>query len=300
MTAQMTAYCRWHHERYDRPLIFGDRLAGEILGDEGRCMVETLLLGSMARFNPVAAAAFPNREAALAWLMQSAASSSIVLPRARYAEDALERAIAAGVRQYVILGAGLDTFAFRRLDLLERVTVFEVDHPASQAAKRGRIAELGWHCPANLHFVAMDFTCDSLAGALMRVPFDPSQRTFCSWLGVSYYLDDATVRATLRQIAQVVPPGSELVFDYLDLAAFRQNTAAPRVIRMLASVRELGEPMVSGFDALTLTLTLAECGFDVLENLGPLDIQRCFFLGRIDHHRACEHVHFARIAFSAR
>ena len=295
-TARMTAYCRWHHASYDTPLIFADRLAGEMLGPEGRSEVEGLLLGSLARFNPVGAASFPDRAAALAWLMQAIASSAIVLPRARYAEDELERAIAAGVRQYVILGAGLDTFAFRRPDLLEKLSVFEVDHPASQAVKRSRIAELGWHSPDNLHFVAMDFVRDSLADAFMRVPFDPGEQTFCSWLGVSYYLDSNAVRATLRQIARIIPPGSELVFDYLDLAAFRPATASPRVVRMLTSVSEIGEPMLSGFDANALATELADLGLTLLEHLGPCDIHRRYFLGRTDHHRACEHVHLARLS----
>jgi methyltransferase (TIGR00027 family) len=300
ITAQMTAYCRWHHAHYDTPLIFADRLAGQILGAEGQQAIESLLLRSLARFNPAGASAFVDRQSALAWLMQAGAASPIVLARARYAEEALDRAIASGVNQYVILGAGLDTFAFRHPELLEKITVFEVDHPASQAFKRQRITDLGWPCPENLHFVAMDFAAESLAGALRRVPFNPAEKSFFSWLGVSYYLGIDEVRATLRQVAQLAPPGSELVFDYLDTAAYQWNKAAPRVVRMLGSVKEIGEPMVSSFDAHELVAEMAGCGFAVVENLGPFDIQRRYFMGRIDHHRACEHAHFARTTTLAR
>jgi methyltransferase (TIGR00027 family) len=292
-TAQMTAYCRWHHTRHDSSLIFEDHLAGEILSDQGRDDIESLLLTGLERFNPTSAAAFPDRQSAIAWMMQAGASSSIVLSRARYAEEMLERAIAAGASQYVILGAGLDTFAFRRPELLGRISVFEVDHPASQEYKRRRIRELGWECPANLHFVAVDFARNSLSAELERSAFDPDRQAFFSWLGVSYYLNSDQVMATLRQIPLIAPPGSSLVFDYLDTAAYLSGKAAPRVVRMLASVREIGEPMLSGFDAYVLADELAGCGFELQENLGPCDIQLRYFMGRTDHHRACEHVHFA-------
>jgi methyltransferase (TIGR00027 family) len=293
-TALMTAYCRWHHARHDDPLIFEDRLAGQILGDEGEDTIESMLLGSLERNNPVGAAAFSDRRSAIAWLMQTGAAAPIVLARARYAEEMLEQGIAAGVCQYVILGAGLDTFAFRRPDLKDDLTVFEVDHPASQKHKLDRIQGLGWECPANLHFVALDFARDSLAAELERAGFDPAGKTFFSWLGVSYYLGIDEVRATLGQLARIAPPGSELVFDYLDRGAFSQETASPRVVRMLSSVMEIGEPMLSGFDAHAMADELAGCGFEVCENLGPGEIHRRFFLGRTDHYRACEHVHFAR------
>jgi len=295
-TALMTAYCRWHHVLHDKPLIFEDRLAGQILGEEGQDIIESMLLGSLERNNPASAAAFPDRMSAISWMMQTGAGAPIALARASYAEEKLELSIAAGVSQYVILGAGLDTFAFRRPDLMEKLTVFEVDHPASQEYKLDRIRELGWECPANLHFTALDFALNSLDEALERSTFDPDGKTFFSWLGVSYYLGIDKVRATLRQVAQIAPPGSAMVFDYLDKSAYRPDTASSRVVRMLSSVMEIGEPMLSGFDAHTLGDELAECGITLKENLGPSEIQRRYFLGRTDHYRACEHAHFALVS----
>lgn len=294
ITAQLTAYCRWHHTRHDSSRIFEDHLAGHILAVEGRERIESLLLAALERFNPVSAAAFSDPKSAIAWIMQAGASSPIVLARARYAEEMLEQAIATGVRQYVILGAGLDTFAFRCTEQMSRITVFEVDHPASQEYKTRRIRELGWECPANLYFVAVDFARNTLSAELERSGFDPNVQTFFSWLGVSYYLEIEEVRATLRQIALIAPPGSVLVFDYLDSVAYQPDKAAPRVVRMLASVKEIGEPMLSGFDAHGLADELVGCGLELHENLGPCDIQLRYFMGRTDHYRACEHVHFAR------
>ena len=109
-----------------------------------------------------------------------------LLSRARYTEDTLEKAIRQGVKQYIILGAGMDTFAFRRPDLMERLEVFEIDHPATQEFKLHRLAELGWKHPAKLHFIPIDFTKESLVTALTRSSsYDPKVKSLFSWLGVT-------------------------------------------------------------------------------------------------------------------
>lgn len=110
--------------------------------------------------------------------MQRWTGLSLVVSRARYAIDCLEEAVRQGVKQYVILGAGMDTFAFRRPEMLEQLQVFEVDHPAKQDSKRHRLAELGWKQPAQLHFVPVDFTQENLATALTRTSYDPQKLSF--------------------------------------------------------------------------------------------------------------------------
>ena len=110
----------------------------------------------------------------------------MTLGRSRYTEDSLEKAVEQGVKQYVILGAGFDTFAFRCPEILEKLQVYEVDHPATQAFKRSRLAEAGWELPPQLHFVPVDFEQESLAEALTRSSYDPQAPSFFSWLGVTY------------------------------------------------------------------------------------------------------------------
>jgi methyltransferase (TIGR00027 family) len=168
-TALGTAYIRAYHAINDTPRIFNDHLACHLLSGQERSAIEQTWAGYIKLADPVRAACCPDRAAALAMSMRVMPTPSITLSRARYTEDHLEEAVRQGVKQYVILGAGLDTFAFRRRDLLERLQVFEVDHPAMQAFKRRRLAELGWELPAKLHFVPVDFTQDSLAAALMVV-----------------------------------------------------------------------------------------------------------------------------------
>lgn len=292
-TALITAYTRGYHAANDSLKIFDDFLARDLLSREEFSSVEEWMLTTLRRFNPVSAASFPDRRSACAWIMQAGAAPPIVLARARYAEESLEERIRQGVTQYVILGAGMDTFAFRRPDLLEKLRVFEVDHPATQRDKRRRLAELGWELPEGLHFVPVDFTRESLVGALARSSYAPHAPTFFSWLGVTYYLPREVVFATLREIAQVAPAGSGLIFDYLDADAFIPRKAAPRVLRMLWSVREIGEPMQAGLDPLTLAEELAPLGLRLHEELCPCDIQQRYFMGRTDHYRACEQAHFA-------
>lgn len=291
-TALFTAFSRGYHYACDHPRIFADPHAFALLSPTVRANIETQLLELFQSSNPVAAAAFADKERALGWLMQAGAAASILLSRAQYAEECLEKSMAAGVGQYVMLGAGLDSFAFRRPELLAGLTVFEIDHPATQEHKRQRLAELGWAEPANLHYLSIDFTRQRLADRLSASPFDPRQPAFFSWLGVTYYLSREVVLETLREIARMTRSSCTIVFDYLDKEAFVPEKCSPRVQRMLNHVESLGEPMKSGFEPLCLAEELAQAGLMPVEDLSPSEIHSRYFLGRSDHYRASEHVHF--------
>lgn len=291
-TALISAFTRAYHAMHDSPKIFDDFLACRFFTDEeftkiGRNMAEALKF-----FDPERAALCPDQATALGWTLR-AQSTPITLSRARYAEDILETAVRQGVRQYVILGAGMDTFAFRRPDMLEQLQVFELDHPATQAFKRRRLAELGWEQPANLHFVPVDFTKESLAAALKGSSYDPKTLSFFSWLGVTYYLPRETAFDTLQTIADTAPAGSTVIFDYLDAEAFIPERAAKRVQLMQEAARRSGEQMKTGFEPSTLAAYLASAGLRLHENLSPSDIEERYFHGRTDGYRAFQHVHFA-------
>lgn len=292
-TAQMTAFNRGYHSRHDSSLIFDDFLAFDLLGGEGERSVKDQMLAGLRAFNPLAAESFCDDDAALSWLMQAGAATPIVLGRARYAEELLEKAVELGVHQYVLLGAGLDTFAFRRPDLLAKIRVFELDHQGTQGYKLQRLEKLGWEIPGNLRFVPLDFTRSSLIDALHDAGFDSQVPSFFSWLGVTYYLTRNEVMGTLHNIVRIAAPGSSIVFDYLDPWAYDPLLSSPRVRRMIEAVSELGEPMLSAFEPGALGNELAQSGLKLVENLCPHDIHLRYFIGRSDHYRACEHVHFA-------
>jgi methyltransferase (TIGR00027 family) len=290
-TALMATYVRGYHAMYDNPKIFNDFLAYRLLRDEVRAVIEQYLAWFLQNIDPTRAASCPDRATTLAWSMR--VMGSTVLSRARYTEDSLEKAVRQGVKQYVILGAGMDTFAFRHPEMVELLQVFEVDHPGTQELKRHRLTELGWEHPTNLHFVPVDFTQESLAAILTRSLYDPQTLSFFSWLGVTCYLTPDEVFATLRTIADISPTGSTVIFDYMDTDAFIPDRAAKRVKLIQETTRGIGEPMKTGFDPSTLAADLARLGLHLHEDLSPSDIEERYFKERTDGYHAYDHAHFA-------
>lgn len=287
LTAIMTAYIRAYHAMYDNPKIFNDFLAYRLIPEERRVLIEQGLATALQSKNhPDQAASSPDR-AAFKIILQVMGLPN-VLSRARYTEDNLEKAVKQWVKQYVILGAGMDTFAFRRPEMVEKLQVFEVDHPATQAFKRSRLAELGWKQPARLHFVPVDFTKEHLAAALTRTSYEPNTLSLFSWLGVTMYLTRKEVSATLHSITDISPAGSSVIFDY-----FVPGKADPHTKEMWEDLRQIGEPIKTVFDPSTLAAYLARLGLRLNEDLSPSDIQGRYFQGLTDGYHACEHMRFA-------
>jgi methyltransferase (TIGR00027 family) len=184
----------------------------------------------------------------------------------RFAEDCLTSAVSRGVRQVVVLGAGLDTFSLRHPHSPLGVRVFEVDHPATQAWKRERITEAGLAAPASLTFAPVDFDRQSLAEGLVAAGFDPTQPAFFHWLGVVPYLRQDAISAILQFIASV--PGSEVVFDYSEPLENYSPERRANVAAVAARTAAMGEPWISYFDPAELSKDLRERGFQELEDLG--------------------------------
>ena len=163
-SAMMTAYIRAYHSMHDTPKIFDDFLAYRLIPQEVLTLIEQGLKRDKQFNDPENTVVSSDQKTTLLSLTKV----TNVLSRARYTEDALEKAVRQGVKQYVILGAGMDTFAFRRPEMMDCLEVFEVDHPATQNLKLLRLSELGWEHPEHLHFIPIDFTKENLATALTR------------------------------------------------------------------------------------------------------------------------------------
>ena len=293
ITALITAYARAYHATHDTPKIFDDFMADALYTPAEHAAFDQNLAGLLKIIDPELAAAQPDRETALARVIQIH-NGPITLSRSRYCEDCLEEAIRQGVGQYVILGAGFDTFAFRRPELAGRLQIFEADHPVTQAQKRQRIAAAGWELPPHLHFVPLDFNQEGFSGALLRSAYDPHKLSFFSWLGVTYYLTREVILATLQAIAGLSLSGSPLVFDYIDANAFSSEKAGKRIQLMQGIARMVGEPMKTGFEPLSLAGELQASGLRLVESLDPQEIEARYFQNRADAYHAFEHVHFAR------
>jgi methyltransferase (TIGR00027 family) len=199
--------------------------------------------------------------------------------RSRYAEDQLAEAVANGVKQCVVLGAGLDTFACRNPH--PELHVFEVDHPATQAWKRGQLAAAGIAIPPSLTFVPVNFELQSLADELRRAGFHESKPAFFSWLGVTPYLTHAAFIATLSFIAKM-PAGSGVVFDFaIDRKLLNpgQRVAAAALARRVAAA---GEPFQLFFDPAALQDEMKGLGFRRTEFLDREHLNARYFKDRTD------------------
>ena len=199
-----------------------------------------------------------------------------------------------GVEQYIILGAGFDTFAFRHPELQQKFKVFEVDHPVTQSMKRQRIQTAKWKIPENLRFVPVDFASDPLDEALRKTDFNPTRKSFLSWLGVTYYLSLESVCKTIKVISDLIGEGSVLIFDYIDLDGFSEDKVGQAVRLIRKIVQQVGEPLQTGFDPLKLAIFLKSFGFQLDETLDPIQIETRYFTGRQDRYHAAENIHFAR------
>lgn len=219
----------------------------------------------------------------------------VVILRARYAEDQLDEAIEQGVNQYVILGAGFDTFALRRKELADRIRVFEVDHPATQEVKRKRIRRAGGSIPDNLTLVPVDFERDSLDEELLKAGFDTRTPAFYSWLGVTYYLTEEAIRDTLTQIAGITAPGSRIVLDFKVAKQMISPEWREICERMERFVARRGEPMRTDFTPQTLRDAMARYGYVEIEMMPPEKQKSRYLEGRADL-RPPEFFHFALFA----
>ena len=289
ITALMSAFGRAFHAENEEHPVFADFLAKKLMTEEEYTAVQSYLLGGAPFFEPeIDPAALQPKELLRRLVNVHIAPSPLC--RAAYTEQALKTAVLTGTKQYVILGAGLDTFAFREPEFLSKHRVFEVDHPLTQADKKERIARAGWTIPDNLAFVPVDFTKDSLAQRLIAAGFDPTTKSFFSWLGVTHYLSAEAIDAMLSALSSLCADGSTLVFDYPDENFF----AAPekRVQNTIMMAKAGGEPMQSAFSYSELEKLLEKHGFLIYELLTPRDIQRDIIDKTGADMKAFEHVNY--------
>ena len=261
LTALRVAMRRAAHQLYDAPpLVLNDPFAVQILGDHAAEIERT-----------------PGRNPANKPRPFSVSLRAFVLARSRYAEDLLAQAVQRGVAQYVLLGAGLDTFAHR--NPYPSLRVFEVDHPATQQWKRNLLQTTGITAPAHLTYVPVDFEQQSLPDQLHAADFDSEAPTFFAWLGVVPYLTLNAFRETLHFVA-IHPPRSGVVFDYgqpRDVLPPHEQQARDS---LASRVQRAGEAFQLFFTPPEIAADLA--AFRDLEDIGTTEINARFFANRTD------------------
>jgi methyltransferase (TIGR00027 family) len=202
--------------------------------------------------------------------------------RSRYAEDQLGGAIQRGICQYIILGAGLDSFAYRRPDLMQALHVYEVDHPATQSWKCARVKELGIKSPRTLRHIPIDFEHETLTRGLAAGGVNCNAKAFFSCLGVTQYLTRDVVLNTLREIASATAPGSELVVQFIVPVATLSREEGNLVTAAAARAASMGEPWLSFFAPDDLETNMTQIGFDQIEHFGSEEATEQYLLGRTD------------------
>jgi len=256
-TALSVALRRAAHQLHDSPIVFNDPVAVPILGAEYQ---------EQLRRTPLR----PDRPF-------STALRAFLVARSRYAEDNLKRAVENGVKQYVLLGAGLDTFAYR--NPYPQLRVFEVDHPATQQWKRELLQCNLIAIPESLSYTPVDFENQSLAEQLRDAGFDRTAPTLFAWLGVVPYLTEEAFRATLGFIADQ-PAGSGLALDYSQPREVLSQLERLAHDSLASRVEKAGEPFRLFFTPPGMAAELSR--FHALEDLGAVEINARYFAGRTD------------------
>ena len=264
-TAQLAAAHRAYHLMHDHPAILEDTAAIWLLGPPLSAILRVAPLRWLF-WRPLLAKVRP--------------ISAFIVVRSRYAEDALDWAIGHGCRQYVILGAGLDSWALRHAE--PGVTVFEVDRPAMQEWKAARIRSQLGRLPAGLVLVPVDLERESVADVLPAHGLDPRAIAFVSWLGTTPYLTRGAIEGTLESLARVCAPGSRIAFDYFQ----PKSTMSPADLQLFETLdkggKRRGEPMQTFFDAEEVAGILGSAGFRVVEDLSAAEIRGRYLTGRTD------------------
>jgi methyltransferase (TIGR00027 family) len=256
----------------DYPKVFEDTFALALSGCTDENAVRT---GLAARSAALATLGGPD----LAQVVLAFARA-LAIVRARYVEDELAEAIKRGVAQYVILGAGLDSFAFRQRQV-NTLRVFEVDHPATQAWKRARLHELNLAPPPNLAFVPLDFRKQSLIEGLSPFDYRPEMPGVFSWLGVIPYLTRDAIFDTLRAVASMAPD-TEIIFDYPPVSELLDDEGR-RILHLVTKAAAMfSEPFLTLFQPVSLAEQVRELGFPEVWDLGEKELNARYFANRSD------------------
>jgi len=249
------------HQLLDSPLIFNDPVAVGLV--------------------PEAEAESIRADLSSHETMDSILLRSLFVLRSRFAEDRLREAAARGVRQYVIVGAGLDTFPWRQPRYARDMQIFLADHVASLAWTQVKFWERGLPKPTNLTFVPLDLEQERIGETLAAYGFDLGVATFCSVLGVTQYLERPSIEALLRFVASL-KDGSEIVFSYVPRAEELEGADRDLAEASAARAGRFGEPWKTRFRAEELVALLGAASFREVSHLTPEHARQRYFAGRTD------------------
>ncbi|MCX7710843.1 MAG: class I SAM-dependent methyltransferase [Clostridia bacterium] len=273
MTALVSAFSRAYHSIQNSVKVFDDYLAKDILSQSEYEQIASSMSKGIKFFNP----SFEGTDdEALRWIVDNQLSPS-PLGRAAFAERSLEDAVKIGAKQYLIFAAGYDTFAYRQPDWASGIQIFELDHMTTAYDKQKRVQSVISGMPINLHCIPVDFTEDTWERNLTGYSeFDQNKISFCSLLGISYYLTKQNFTQLMNTISEIVPKGSSIVFDYPDEKTYTPE-AGDRVKKQIAMASAANEKMFSSYSYSEMEKLLTDSSFVICEHLTPDEITEKYF-----------------------
>ena len=287
ITAKLCSFARAFHSNNERRKIFDDYLAYDLMGKDEYEGVRQLI-GS--GFEMTASDKNYTYTSAEITKTVNRYIAPIPLSRIAFAEQRLLDFAQEHERcQYVICGAGMDTFAFRNIN--DNITIFELDHPDTGRYKRERISDLEWNIPKGLTFVPIDFSKDDMTKKLSEASFDPQLPSFFAILGITYYLTLPVFEQTISKIRESCSGSCRIVFDYPDETTL-SGARSERITTLSKITEKLGERIVHGYSYEEISTVLSRHGFSIAEHETPEKIQRNYFSHFNGAIKAFENVNF--------
>ena len=273
MTALVSAFSRAYHSLNNEVTIFNDSVARQLLTDEEYRQIAKNMSDGIGFFNPLFVG---EPEQALRYIVDNQLSPS-PLGRAAFAEKSLEQAVQVGAKQYIIFGAGYDTFAYRQPSWADTLEIFEIDQPATARDKQERLKNANLVIPNNVHYIEADFTKEAWEDALLNHEAFDSNKISCSTiLGVTYYLSKQTFETLISAISNLFPKGSSIIFDYPDEKNYTEKAGErAKKLSMLASAAN--EKMLASYSHCDIEFLLSAHDFLIYEHLTPQEMTKGYF-----------------------
>lgn len=273
MTALVSAFSRAYHSENNDVKIFDDNFARLLLSEQEYNQIGKSMAQGIQFFSP----GFTGNDAdALRWIVDNQLSPS-PLGRSAFTEQALKNAVNHGTKQYLIFAAGYDSFAYRHPEWASPLQIFELDHPLMSMEKQSRINRVFEKGPDNLTYLPVDLAVTRIDQSLFAdTGYDRSQSSFCSLLGISYYLSKESFIDLIGGISKMVCIGSTIVFDYPDQDTYTDK-AGERAKKQVMLASHAGEAMLASYSYSDMETMLSNCGFSICEHLEPQEITEQYF-----------------------
>ncbi len=288
VTSIFCAFLRGFHSYYDTYKICNDSLALQIIPEDRRQLIRMGFLNTLPNLpKPITD---KETDAIISKIIRNIPTTAQVLSRTYYCENELESFLKEGNSQYIVLGAGLDTYSLR-CDKFPQIKIFEIDQGDTQFFKKEQLYRISKGLPKNTEFICADLTTNTLKQVMIESSFERNKCVFISALGLIMYLDLSSLNELFESISQICSSGSRIVFDYFDNTTFDESRSSDSFRKWINQAKFTGEQFKSCLSYNDLVSITNKYNFSIKAHLSPDEIQKKIFLENKTQYEACEHVH---------